>query len=201
MLIQEEMESVDLEISTMAREMKPKFDKYWESYSTVLTFAVILDPRYKIQLIEFCYRKLDPLTVNEKTCHIREQLQLLFEEYLHASPSMPRQSSVTSTTSACDDERDVAMDEFDTFLSQNADVRNQSQLELYLNEPLLDRKQFPHLYILDYWRGNPSTHSFENEEEGELSKTDMGKLVCTRNAIGGRNLSYSKKFEFKMLEI
>lgn len=42
--------------------MKPKVNKQWESYSTVLSFAIILDPRYKLQFVEFPNKKLDPLT-------------------------------------------------------------------------------------------------------------------------------------------
>ncbi|KAL7135289.1 hypothetical protein ABFS83_11G083600 [Erythranthe nasuta] len=92
-LIHDEMTSGDSIISAMARRMKPKFDKYWECYSTVLSFAIILDPRYKLPFVEFAYGKLD-----------------------------------------------------------------QSQLEKYLNQPLLDRKQFPNLNVLDYWKGNATTY-------------------------------------------
>ena len=52
MLIQEESKSADPIIQAMAKSMKPKFDKYWESYSNILSFAVIMDPRYKLQLVK-----------------------------------------------------------------------------------------------------------------------------------------------------
>ncbi|OMO91462.1 hypothetical protein CCACVL1_07109, partial [Corchorus capsularis] len=42
----------------MAKEMKTKFDKYWSSYSTLLAFAIILDPRYKLQFLKFCFQKV-----------------------------------------------------------------------------------------------------------------------------------------------
>ncbi|KAG8373471.1 hypothetical protein BUALT_Bualt11G0027700 [Buddleja alternifolia] len=198
MFIQEEMENIDLGISTMAREMKPNFDKYWQSYCKVLTVAVILDPRYKLSLVEFCYRKLDPLTVIDKTCLLREQLQLLFEEYLHASPSMPRQSSIASSTSARDNERYVAMDMFDTFVSQNTDARNQSQLKLYLNEPLLDRKQFPYLDILDYWRSN-HTRYFELALMARDILTIPIIIVASESAFSqcGRNI---EKFHSSIIQ-
>lgn len=46
------------QLCCMARRMENFFDKYWNSYSVVLSFAVILDPRYKLQFVEWCYVKL-----------------------------------------------------------------------------------------------------------------------------------------------
>ncbi|KAF1870615.1 hypothetical protein Lal_00025956 [Lupinus albus] len=48
----------DYVICCMAKEMKGKFEKCSDSYSLILSFAVILDPRYKFCLVEFCYTKL-----------------------------------------------------------------------------------------------------------------------------------------------
>jgi len=55
----EALMSEDIVISKMVKEMVPKFDKYWESYSFVLSMAVILDPRYKANLVKFCYKKVE----------------------------------------------------------------------------------------------------------------------------------------------
>lgn len=65
-MLQEVMKSGDLDLKNMAKSMKPKFDKYWEDYSTILTFAVVLDPRYKLKFVKFCYEKLDKNTAQEK---------------------------------------------------------------------------------------------------------------------------------------
>ncbi|KAL0399923.1 UNVERIFIED_CONTAM: hypothetical protein Sradi_2335600 [Sesamum radiatum] len=112
--------------------MKPKFDKYWECYSNVLTFAIVLDPRYKLEFVEFCYKKLDVSTSYEKVNVLREQMRELFEEYLRVVPPRCEQSSAIGTISGCDDDIDIMMDEFDSYRSQCADARSQSQLDLYL---------------------------------------------------------------------
>lgn len=96
-LIKEEMENFDDMISSMARRMKGKFDKYWECYSTVLSFAIILDPRYKLQFVEFCFLKLDLVNCSDRIKTIREKLYLLFEDYLSRSTTY-----TSNQSSACD---------------------------------------------------------------------------------------------------
>ncbi|KAL0308143.1 UNVERIFIED_CONTAM: putative AC transposase [Sesamum calycinum] len=86
----------------------------------------------------------------------------LFEEYLCVVPPRCEQSSTIGTSSGCDDDMDIMMDimmdEFDSYRSQCTDARNQSQLDLYLGETLIDRKQFPDLDVLDYWRGSSARY-------------------------------------------
>ena len=67
--------------------MKVKFDKYWDCYSMVLSFAIVLEPCYKIQFVEYCFSKLDSTTFEEKVGLIRKKLNLVLEEYVHFSPS------------------------------------------------------------------------------------------------------------------
>ncbi|KAL0285399.1 UNVERIFIED_CONTAM: putative AC transposase [Sesamum calycinum] len=75
-------------------------------------------------------------------------------EYLRVVPPRCEQFSTIGTISGCDDDMDIMMDEFDSYRSQCVDARIQSQLDLYLGESLIDRKQFPDLDVLDYWRGS-----------------------------------------------
>nr|XP_023872068.1 zinc finger BED domain-containing protein RICESLEEPER 2-like [Quercus suber] len=42
-------------ISTMAESMLAKFNSYWANVSVVMAVAAILDPRYKMKLLEFYY--------------------------------------------------------------------------------------------------------------------------------------------------
>ena len=50
------MEDDDIVISDMAKIMKENFDKYWDCYNIMLSFAVILYPQYKLQFVEFSSR-------------------------------------------------------------------------------------------------------------------------------------------------
>ncbi|XP_077236569.1 zinc finger BED domain-containing protein RICESLEEPER 2-like [Tasmannia lanceolata] len=78
----EENESEDVVISSMSDEMIPKFEKYWESYSVVLAMADVLDPRYKLNIVEFCYKKINDNTYKENVACVLAALNLLFQEYV-----------------------------------------------------------------------------------------------------------------------
>lgn len=93
LLIQAEMESTDLVIQAMAKEMKPKFDKYWQEYSTVLLFAVVLDPRYKLRFVKFAFNKIDARTTVSKLRELKNHMQEFLEEYLEETPSSSSHAS------------------------------------------------------------------------------------------------------------
>ena len=78
--IEKELLSEDPIIKQMAINMKSKFTKYWEEHTLVLSFAAILDPRFKLQLLQFIFAQLGPQYEN-KWVGILEQMKKLFEEY------------------------------------------------------------------------------------------------------------------------
>lgn len=71
----------------MALKMKVKFDKYWDSYSRILSFDAILDPRYKFQFVRYCFTELDPETAENKSNNVKDEFYKLFEEYVQMDPS------------------------------------------------------------------------------------------------------------------
>ncbi|XP_019173487.1 PREDICTED: zinc finger BED domain-containing protein RICESLEEPER 2-like [Ipomoea nil] len=80
-LLVENLGSEDQVISDMAKNMKAKFDKFWDDYSVILAMGAILDPRLKVQFVEYCYKKLNPLTCQDKIEGIKKKLYLLYDEY------------------------------------------------------------------------------------------------------------------------
>ncbi|KAM3357405.1 hypothetical protein P3S68_020335 [Capsicum galapagoense] len=117
MLIEEKY-SEDPHIKAMAEEMTIKFKKYWqEDYSPIASMAVVLDPRYKLKLVRFCFTKLDPVTCNEKVKVVECNMHALFREYLKNSSvdvDMVESSSGRDDVEVMDE-----MDEYDTFESQS----------------------------------------------------------------------------------
>jgi hypothetical protein len=86
-------ESEDEYMRRMAEQMLVKFEKYWSEFSVVLAIAVILDPRYKLQFIDFCYQKLYGVGDSYEYLKVREKLFALFGEYVS---NVPTPSSTTS---------------------------------------------------------------------------------------------------------
>ncbi|KAG5562769.1 hypothetical protein RHGRI_005483 [Rhododendron griersonianum] len=57
-LLNKEMNSTDPFMRKMATQIMVKFDKYWSEHSVILAIAVIFDPHFKFQLVEYSYGKL-----------------------------------------------------------------------------------------------------------------------------------------------
>ncbi|KAF7831736.1 zinc finger BED domain-containing protein RICESLEEPER 2-like [Senna tora] len=94
------IESNDVMLRNMAKNMKVKLDKYWDggdNMNYMLFVAVVLDPRHKMAYIEFCFSKMYGL---DKCRHmlvkLKELLVNLFEYYQGLYPLPP-----DSTDSSC----------------------------------------------------------------------------------------------------
>ena len=66
----------------MADQMLVKFEKYWIEFSVVLAIVVVLDPRYKLPFIDWCYQKLYGYASSLQYLKVREKLFVLFGEYV-----------------------------------------------------------------------------------------------------------------------
>ncbi|KAL5763966.1 hypothetical protein ACOSQ2_016560 [Xanthoceras sorbifolium] len=80
-----ELCSIETELTSLANCMKLKFDKYWgkiEDVNKLLIIALVLDPRYKLDYVKFCFGDMfDDKKTKEMTCNIRELLIQLYESY------------------------------------------------------------------------------------------------------------------------
>ncbi|KAI3692332.1 hypothetical protein L6452_32146 [Arctium lappa] len=67
----------------MAAKMKKKFDKYWGTCNLLISIGVVLDPRYKMKLLEFSFNAIystDEAPKQMKIVH--DTLTKMFEEYV-----------------------------------------------------------------------------------------------------------------------
>lgn len=108
----------------------------------ILSLAIVLDPRYKLKFVQFCFSKIDLEIAEAKVKVVKDHLQLLFKEYLVPSTSISLLEEVSNEMS---DE----LGEFDVF-DQLESSRDKTQLDLCLEEPNFDRKVNSDLDVLAY---------------------------------------------------
>uniref|UniRef100_A0A5B7B4A9 Putative zinc finger BED domain-containing protein RICESLEEPER 1-like n=1 Tax=Davidia involucrata TaxID=16924 RepID=A0A5B7B4A9_DAVIN len=140
-------------ISSMALKMKAKFDKYWSKCNLALAIAAILDPRFKMKLVEYYYPKIyGSEAAPDRIKDVSDGIKELFNEYSMCSNSLDEGparagSSLPSTSNGTRDR----LKGFDKFLHETS--RSQSvisDLDKYLEEPV-----FPRNYdfnILNWWK-------------------------------------------------
>ncbi|XP_042433857.1 zinc finger BED domain-containing protein RICESLEEPER 2-like [Zingiber officinale] len=183
--ISQALQSSDDFMRSMANRMFHKFDKYWKDYNILFAIAVIVDPRFKMQFVEFCYNKLYGHGSNELSL-VRSKLVSLFEEYMHMgiASKVSTSSASSSSHSAIDDNASLALNlgsgcmdvlkEFDTFQSLEFIGRAQkSQLELYLEEPTIDR--ITKLDILGFWKA----HQFRYPDLAQMARDILSVPIST----------------------
>lgn len=129
--------------------MRPKFNKYWKDYSMILAIAVVFDPRYKTQFVEFSYKMLygdDSVQIAK----LHKTLKALFDLYKDKIPSYASTDDVLGT-SVQNEGADV-LKEFDALDDEVGSALEKTELDKYLEEKRLNRNL--EIDILEYWRTN-----------------------------------------------
>lgn len=158
---------------SLANIMLKKFGKYWTHMYLVLALATIMDPRYKVKYLEFCFLKYEgndllPLS------SILEAIQRLLDDYVVHRSSMEYPMSDSDSDNS-DTGEDLISDEFGTSedLLEPMEVVNdpsfgfdcsdefskfiqttsqppKSELDCYLEEPIVPwTKNFD---VLSWWK-------------------------------------------------
>ncbi|GKV51607.1 hypothetical protein SLEP1_g58242 [Rubroshorea leprosula] len=142
----------DIYIRDMATSMKAKFEKYWDSYSLILAFAIILDPRYKLSFVTYCYKILNEETYTAKVNHVTDKLYQLYNEYVMEGSKLESTNNATMPTTTVTEvvgNKDRLMEGFENFDMEKVHT---SQLRQYLEEGRQPHRQ--PLDILEFWKQN-----------------------------------------------
>lgn len=147
-------------ISSLAVDMRKKFDEFWDKNNLVLAIATILDPRFKMKLVEYYYPLFYNSSASELIEDITECIKALYNE--HSVGSL-----LASSDQALDwqenhhqpngvvngKEPDDRLTEFDRYINDTTTTPGQdskSDLEKYLEEPLFPRNS--DFDILNWWK-------------------------------------------------
>lgn len=145
--------SPDEFLSSVALKMKLKFDVYWSKCSLALAIAAILDPRFKMKLVEYYFRQIYGSGAPDRIKEVLDGLRELFNDYLMGGSSsldqdsaLPGSSLPSSSTSSRD-----KLKGFDKFLYETCQSQSMSSdLEKYLEEPVFPRNC--DFSVLNWWK-------------------------------------------------
>ncbi|CAK9176417.1 unnamed protein product [Ilex paraguariensis] len=143
-------------ISSLALKMKSKFDEYWKKCSLALAIAAILDPRFKMKLVEYYYPLIYGNSAAECIDIVSNCMKALYNEHAIFSPlashgqGLACQVGGTAGVGSGNDSRD-RLTGFDKFLNETSQSQNvKSDLDKYLEEPLFPRNV--DFSILNWWK-------------------------------------------------
>ncbi|XP_031281653.1 zinc finger BED domain-containing protein RICESLEEPER 2-like [Pistacia vera] len=82
-------------IRVMVKKMKEKFDKYWGECNLLMSIATVLDPRYKMKVIEVSFPRLYPESeAQANITKVQEALYELYREYVEEFHSSNNEENV-----------------------------------------------------------------------------------------------------------
>ncbi|CAI9286718.1 unnamed protein product [Lactuca saligna] len=141
----------------MSENMITKFDEYWKESHGVLAMATILDPRFKMKLLEYFFPII--YGVDNAKDEIQKVRQICEDIYLRYESRVMSQASNDDITTKPTSSRDAAlasdMDSLDAFFSWNfatSEVFVKNELERYVKEDTLPR--IHEFDLLGWWKLN-----------------------------------------------
>nr|KAJ0191356.1 hypothetical protein LSAT_V11C800437070 [Lactuca sativa] len=145
-----------IEVSTMASSMVTKFDKYWEDSYGVMSMATILDPRFKMKILEYFFpliygddkEKVHLLNVKTICEGIYQQYDSRCVSQTSSDDSVPTSSTQNATSSV----ETKSLDAFFSWNSSSSVFCGKTELELYLEEKTLPKSH--DFDILAWWELN-----------------------------------------------
>ncbi|CAA7024760.1 unnamed protein product [Microthlaspi erraticum] len=130
-------------VAGIAKTMKEKVDKYWRDCSLVLAMAVVMDPRFKMKLVEFSFSKIFGEDAGKNIKTVDDGIHELFSEYM---------AVLLPLNPASDGGKADGLSDFDTYIMETTGQNLKSELDQYLDETLLPRVQ--EFDVLDWWKQN-----------------------------------------------
>ncbi|WOG82388.1 hypothetical protein DCAR_0101552 [Daucus carota subsp. sativus] len=152
----------------MAGRMKEKYDKYWDNIDNVnflLHVAVLLDPRKKMQYVEFTFAQIyaedreKQILMKEK---VKNTIEALYKDYVRLQENVISDTRIKKGTSSSsdtmpiiiDDEDDVDLElDFQRHLEAEETKENKSEIDIYLSDGV-ERGATDDFDVLLWWKAN-----------------------------------------------
>lgn len=166
--------------------MLKKFSKYWTDMYLGLALATIVDPRYKVKYLEFCFLKYEG-NHHSALSSILEAIQRLLDDYVVHRSSMEYPLSDSGSDDS-DIGEDLAsdetlddpsfgfdcLDEFSNFI-QTTSQPPKSELDCYLEEPIVPwTKNFD---VLSWWKAASPRYPVLSKLAHDLLSTQLSLVT------------------------
>jgi hypothetical protein len=158
------LESNPLHFWSIVKPMQEKFDKYWDRMKDFCAVNVVINPRCKLELLEFLLSdELNTSKVLSYVKIIRKTLVSWFDEHMKYlnKGNKSSTSSNQDTANAQNPKKqveDLEQEQYKRFLAGKSNVPAGSklaELDLYLQERTVPIDT-PNFSILDWWKINQS---------------------------------------------
>ncbi|CAN1220922.1 Cytochrome P450 71D11 (Fragment) [Linum grandiflorum] len=149
-----------------------KFSKYWTDIHLLLTVAVVLDPAYKFELIDYYWVKFGCSDSSLEPDNVKASVYNLVREYQLKKQIRDKISldNAGSSNGAGSDSRISEADlDYEIYLSRRKRVKTNSvcsELDHYLSEDVSPRA--PNVSVLDWWRVNTGKYPLLQEVARDL---------------------------------
>lgn len=155
--------SEDPSISSLTKTMQEKFDKYWKSCCFILAIAVVMDPRFKMKLVEFSFSKIYGEEAANYVKTVDEGIHELFMEYValplpltpayieEANNGGVKQEDAQGGNHLLTD-NGLGLTDFDVYIMETTSHLAKSELDQYLEESLLPRVH--EFDVVGWWKLN-----------------------------------------------
>ncbi|KAL3629681.1 hypothetical protein CASFOL_026903 [Castilleja foliolosa] len=178
--------SEDPFVSTLTKLMQENFDKYWKSVCFILAFAVVMDPRFKMKLVEFSFSKI----YNEEAAAsyikiVDDGIHELFLEYVSFPlPLTPAYAEEVNGASIQSEDHQgsgissngLGLTDFDVYIMETNSQLEKSELDQYLEESLLPRVH--EFDVIGWWKVNRMKYPTLSK----MARDILSIPVCTVSA-------------------
>ncbi|XP_073132368.1 zinc finger BED domain-containing protein DAYSLEEPER-like [Henckelia pumila] len=183
-------------IISLTKSMQEKFENYWNSSWIVLAIAVVMDPRFKMKLVEFSFSKKygEEAAFYIKT--IEDSIHELFLEYVSLPvPLTPAYvEEANGVTVKLEDPHGIgisssglALTEFDVYIMETTSQQSKCELDRYLQESVSPRVD--EFDVLGWWKVNC------------MKYPTLSKMACDVLSISVCTVPASSVFDTKKNEM
>uniref|UniRef100_A0A7N0TZ45 BED-type domain-containing protein n=1 Tax=Kalanchoe fedtschenkoi TaxID=63787 RepID=A0A7N0TZ45_KALFE len=125
-------------------QIQEKFDRLWRDSCLILATAVVIDPRFKMKLVEFSFTKIYGEHAGTYIKIVDDGIHALFQDYealpLPLTPAYTEAGNIDPNHNA-DPAVNNGLADFDVFIMKTNSQQSRSELDMYLEESLLPRLQ------------------------------------------------------------